>query len=134
MVYSSLFCYLLLAFVFSIRHWLARRMFAGGVQGLLAALLPMVCIACSLGCICEYHYLLQQSTEQLRSLGVMATTGELLQKTDSTEIPYGLPLAACYMGFFLFAEAAFVLMAIREYLQDLLQLDERELLRGGSLG
>jgi hypothetical protein len=129
-VYSSLFCYLLLAFVFSIRHWLARRMFSGGVQGFVVAVLPLVCILGSLGCICEYHNLLQQSTEQLRSLGLMESTSELLQKMDSTEIPYGLPLAACYMGFFLFAEAAFVLMAIREYLQDVLQLDERQLLRG----
>jgi hypothetical protein len=63
----------------------------------------------------------------------MATTQELLEKMDSTEIPYGLGLAACYMGFFLFAEAAFVLMAIREYLQDLLHLDERDLVRGVSV-
>ena len=41
----------------------------------------------------------------------------------------GLPLAACYMGFFLCAEAAFVLMAIREYLQDLLHLGDRELVQ-----
>jgi hypothetical protein len=130
MVYSSLFCYLLLAFVFSIRHWLARWMFCRGVRGLLAAILPLVCILGSLGCICEYHNLLQHSVEQLRSVGLMATTQELLEKMDSTEIPYGLPLAACYMGFFLFAEAAFVLMAIREYLQDLLHLSERALVRG----
>ncbi len=130
MVYSSLFCYLLVAFVFSIRHWLARRMFARGMRGSWVAVVPLVCILGSVGCICEYHNLLGQSTEQLRSLGLSATTGELLEKMDSTEIPYGLGLAACYMGFFLFAEAAFVLMAIREYLQDVLQLNERELLHG----
>ena len=133
MVYSSLFCYLLLAFVFSIRHWLARWMFCRGMRGFWAGILPLVCIFGSLGCICEYHNLLQHSVEQLRSLGLMATTQELLEKMDSTEIPYGLPLAACYMGFFLFAEAAFVLMAIREYLQDLLHLSERELVRGISV-
>ena len=133
MVYSSLFCYLLLAFVFSIRHWLARWMFCRGLRGFWAGILPLVCILGSLGCICEYHNLLQHSVEQLRSLGLMATTQELLEKMDSTEIPYGLPLAACYMGFFLFAEAAFVLMAIREYLQDLLHLSERELVRGISV-
>jgi hypothetical protein len=92
--------------------------------------LPLVCILGSLACICEYHNLLLQSVSQLRSLGLDATTSELLEKVDSTEIPFGLPLAACYMGFFLFAEAAFVLMAMREYLQDLLHLDERDLVRG----
>jgi hypothetical protein len=133
MVYSSLFCYLLLAFVFSIRHWLARLMFGRGMRAFWMAVVPLLCILGSLGCICEYHNLLQHSVEQLRSLGLMATTQELLEKMDSTEIPYGLGLAACYMGFFLFAEAAFVLMAIREYLQDLLHLDERDLVRGVSV-
>jgi hypothetical protein len=31
---------------------------------------------------------------------------------------------------FVFAESAFVLMAIREYLQDILRLDERDLIFG----
>lgn len=129
MVYSSLFCYLLLAFVFSIRHWLARRMFGRGFGQVVVAALPLAFILGSLGCICEYHNLLQQSTQQVRSLGVDATTSDLLEKMDATEIPLGLPLTACYMGFFLCAEAAFVLMALREYLQDLLHLDDRELVR-----
>ena len=58
------------------------------------------------------------------------TTTELLDKVDVTEIPYAIELAACYLGIFIFAELAFVLMAIREYLQDLLHLDEVALLRG----
>jgi hypothetical protein len=133
MVYSSLFCYLLLAFVFSIRHWLARRMFGRGVGRALVTVLPLALILGSLGCICEYHHLLQQSVEQVRSLGVDATTSDLLERMDATEIPLGLPLAACYMGFFLCAEGAFVLMAIREYLQDLLGLEDRELVRGRAV-
>jgi hypothetical protein len=132
-VYSSLFCYLLLAFVFSIRHWLARRMVGRGFGQIVVAVLPLALILGSLGCICEYHNLLQQSTELVRSLGVDATTSELLEKMDATEIPLGLPLAACYMGFFLCAEPAFVVMAIREYLQDLLHLDDRELVRRRSV-
>jgi hypothetical protein len=55
-----------------------------------------------------------------------------LDKVDATEIPYAVPLAACYLGIFIFAESAFVLMAIREYLQDLLQLDEIALLHGNA--
>ena len=129
MVYSSLFCYLLLAFVFSVRHWLARRMFGRGVGRGSVAVMPLVLIVGSLGCICEYHNLLQESVAQVRALGVDATTSDVLEKMDATEIPLGLPLAACYMGFFLCAEAAFVLMATREYLQDLLGLEDRELVR-----
>jgi len=63
-------------------------------------------------------------------LGLRATTDDLLNRMDPAEIPNALALAACYLGIFLFAEAAFVLMAIREYLQDVMHLDEMELLRG----
>ena len=131
-VYTSLFCFLLLAFVFSIRHRLAPRMFSGGVSGAVLAALPFVFMISTLACILTYHAILQQSILQLRNLGITASTNDLLNKMDSTEIPYGLELAACYLGVFLCAEAAFVLMAIREYLQDVLHLDERELLHGAK--
>ena len=68
-VYSSLFCFLLLAFVFSIRHRLAGPMFFRGWVGGLVAALPAVFIVLTLGCIVTYHGLLQQSIEQLRELG-----------------------------------------------------------------
>jgi hypothetical protein len=129
-VYASLFCFLLLAFVFSIRHRLAVPMFSKGKMGSFIAALPFLFIVLTLACIMSYHAVLQQSIEQLRGLGLRFTTADLLDKVDATEIPYAVPLAACYLGIFLFAESAFVLMAIREYLQDLLQLDEIALLHG----
>ena len=129
-VYASLFCFLLLAFVFSIRHRLAPRMFSRSFSGSLLAVLPLFFIAFTMACILAYHALLQQSLMQLRSLGLRATTDDLLNRMDPAEIPNALALAACYLGIFLFAEAAFVLMAIREYLQDVMHLDEMELLRG----
>lgn len=129
-VYASLFCFLLLAFVFSIRHRLAVPMFSKGKMSSFIAALPFLFIVLTLACIMTYHAVLQQSIEQLRGLGLRFTTADLLDKVDATEIPYAVPLAACYLGIFLFAESAFVLMAIREYLQDLLQLDEIALLHG----
>ena len=129
-VYASLFCFLLLAFVFSIRHRLAVPMFSKGKMGSFIAALPFLFIVLTLACIMSYHAVLQQSIEQLRGLGLRFTTADLLDKVDATEIPHAVPLAACYLGIFIFAESAFVLMAIREYLQDLLQLDEIALLHG----
>ena len=128
-VYASLFCFLLLAFVFSIRHRLAGPMFTKGRMGAVIAALPFVFILLTLACIVVYHALIQQSVGELRELGLRLTTHELLDKVDVTEIPHAVELAACYLGIFIFAEAAFVLMAIREYLQDLLHLDEGALLR-----
>jgi len=129
-VYASLFCFLLLAFVFSIRHRLAVPMFSKGKMSSFIAALPFILIVLTLASIMTYHAVLQQSVEQLRGLGLRFTTADLLDKVDATEIPYAVPLAACYLGIFIFAESAFVLMAIREYLQDLLQLDEIALLHG----
>ena len=74
--------------------------------------------------------LLGQSIEELRTLGIIASTSDLLAKVDANEIPHGLALCGFYLGIFLSAEAAFVLMAIREYLQDVLRINERELLQG----
>jgi hypothetical protein len=128
-VYASLFCFLLLAFVFSIRHRLAAPMFTRGRRGAVIAALPFVFIVLTLACIVMYHALIQQSIGDLRALGLRMTTTDLLDKVDVTEIPHAIELAACYLGIFIFAEAAFVLMAIREYLQDLLHLDEAALLR-----
>ena len=129
-VYASLFSFLVLAFVFSMRHRLAPRMFTRGAASMVLAALPFVFIVLTLGCILAYHATLFQSVAELRSLGIHATTNELLEKMDATEIPHALVLAASYLGIFVFAEAAFVLMAIREYLQDVLHLDERKLLHG----
>ena len=129
-VYASLFSFLLLAFVFSMRHRLAPHMFAKGWQSTALAALPAGLILAAAGCVFAYHACLLQSIEDLRGRGVTAATATILDATDMTEIPRSLLLAASYLGIFLFAEAAFVMMAIREYLQDLLRLDEHELLHG----
>lgn len=130
-VYASLFCFLLLAFVFSIRHRLAGPMFFRARAGGMVAALPAVFIILTLACIVTYHGLIQASIGELRGLGLgTAEMTDLLDEIDATQIPYAVELAACYLGIFIFAELAFVLMAIREYLQDLLKLDEVALLQG----
>lgn len=57
-VYASLFCFLLLAFVFSIRHRLARPMFFRGRMGAVVSALPAVFIVLTLACIVTYHALI----------------------------------------------------------------------------
>ncbi|HEY1986821.1 MAG TPA: hypothetical protein VGG85_15500 [Terracidiphilus sp.] len=131
-VYASLFCFLLLAFVFSIRHRLAVPVFSRGRLGAFIAALPFIFILLTLACILAYHGVLQQSIGELRELGLRNTTSDLLDKVDASEIPHALALAASYLGIFLFAESAFVLMAVREYLQDLMHLDETALLFGNA--
>lgn len=129
-VYSSLLCFLLLAFLFSIRHRLSVWMFAYRRQSWMLSVVPLVLILLTVGSICGYHIMLQRSLDQFRALGVAANSSEILAAADYSEIPFAAWLSVFYLGIFLFAEAAFVLMALREYLQDCLCLDEVALLKG----
>ena len=77
-VYASLFCFLLLAFVFSIRHRLAVPMFSKGKMSSFIAALPFLFIVLTLACIMTYHAVLQQSIEQLRGLGTSIHDGRFI--------------------------------------------------------
>jgi hypothetical protein len=133
-VYTSAFCFLLLGFAFYSRHSIAK--WALGTKGhptkhstiLLA--LPGALIVAGLSLVISYHSVLQFSIQDLRSLGVHASTAQILENTDYTEIPRFTLLCACYLGMFLSMEAAFILMALREYLQDILGLSEIDLIDG----
>lgn len=53
----------------------------------------------------------------------------ILNKTDQNSIPYDLPIIATYIAVFVAAETAFILMALKEYLQDLIGIEEIELIQ-----
>ena len=133
-VYTSLFCFLMLAYLFYIRHWLGRLMFSTRPDGHVVlrsflAFVPLALILSSLGLVALYHYFLTQSLQVFTQQGVMNRTTDILKSVDYREIPYSLQLTACYLGMFLTAESAFILMALREYLQDVLHLLDGSLLR-----
>jgi hypothetical protein len=52
----------------------------------------------------------------------------ILATAESPAIAYFPQLLGLYLGMFAFAEAAFALMAMREYLQDLLRLSDVSLI------
>ncbi|HEV2132818.1 MAG TPA: hypothetical protein VGR47_01020 [Terracidiphilus sp.] len=132
--YASLACFLVFAYIFYNRHSLARSMFhkEGGHMSPRAwiSVLPAVFVACSIASAISYHAVLGASLETLSLAGAHVSTSMLLAKIDYREIPAGQTLIALYLGMFVFAESAFVLMALREYLQDILGLDERNLITG----
>src|SRR5271167_3599042 len=132
--YTSLVCFLMLAYLFYIRHWLGRLMFYTRPDGHVVlrsflAFVPLVLILSSLGLVALYHYYLMQSLQVFTQQGVMNSTTDILKSVDYREIPYSLQLTACYLGMFLTAESAFILMALREYLQDVLKISDASLLR-----
>jgi hypothetical protein len=191
-VYTSLFCFLLLGFVFYLRHSLARTMFPDfffrwrevttilpwwslsaswrRVQILLVNALPLLFIASSLVLVFQYNDVLNSQVNRVRSCNqqlrwhgpdrVVRNLSEgtcspvesnqasetqrapafsedqypltfkgILANTDLNEIPYGSRLMILYVGIFLTAETAFILMAIKEYLQDLVGLTDVDLIK-----
>jgi len=139
-VYASMSCFLLLGFIFYSRHTLARWMFhpAGKRKwslGVFIDLLPLFMVVACGCCIVAYHWLLQSSIQEamadwVRRGAAIGSTEDVLRQTDYMDIPYSIGLVVCYLGIFLSAEAAFVLMAIKEYLQDLMGLTEAQLVAG----
>ena len=132
--YTSMFCFLMLAYFFYIRHWLGRLMFYTKGDGdvalrRLVSLVPLLLILASLGLVFLYHHYLVDSLIVFSEIGVIKPTTDLLQTTDYREIPDSLQLTVCYLGMFLTAEAAFILMAVREYLQDVLHIQDVSLIR-----
>jgi hypothetical protein len=179
-IYTSLFCFLLLGFIFYSRHALARLMFpeffgfartkVGAsaftfiyplfrrVTRFIVTILPALLILASLSCVYLYHSELDESLA--RCLGVrgssmaqnssmpsvkdkasgldeqrvkeLKTSAEVLKQLESWQIPLGHRLMLLYLGIFIFAESAFIVMALKEYLQDLVKLSELELITGYS--
>ncbi len=127
-VYSSLLCFLLVAFMFSIRHRLAHHMFSADRFSQIVTLLPGLFIVSTVACIIGYHEVLNDSLSTLRRSGVISPTDQILRITDASEIPNSTLLSVYYLGIFVSAECAFVLMALKEYLQDAMKLKELDLL------
>lgn len=141
-VYTPLFCFLALGFIFYSRHKLARIMFpeyfseTGVVmtrttklsRGLIRTL-PVFLIGLSMLSVVLYHGLLNQE------VGVLMYQEHLgfntaLEIAAPSQIHDSALLVLLYLSIFLTAEGAFVLMAIKEYLQDLVGLTEMDLIKG----
>ncbi len=97
--------------------------------GPFSLFVPFLLILASLSLVALYHHYLFDSLTQFSERGVMAATTDVLKSADYRDIPDSLQLTMCYLGMFLTAEAAFILMALREYLQDVLKIQDASLIR-----
>jgi len=129
-VFTSLFCFLMLSYLFYIRHSLAKLMFYGQEKGRpwLCNLIVALPLLLTIGCFCLvvlYFHVMDSSLSVLcLEQGVSNGTSDILRITDIREIPYGLELIVLYVAMFVTAETAFTLMALREYLQDAFKIDD----------
>jgi hypothetical protein len=146
--YTSLFCFLVLGFVFYGRHQLARYLFESGFSAWkdrvwwhLLAWLPLLLTAACFLFVILYHNTLDDSLQILQSAPAEERVAHgddaLLLLTPLRDIPRRWALLLTYVGMFVSAEAAFVIMAMKEYLQDLLGLSDKALIdfdRGPETG
>lgn len=131
-VYTPMFCFLLLAFVFYIRHGLARLMFPSNrpnaalvvLRGLVRAL-PLLLMGLCIGVILYYHTNLADAQAVASRKGA---SGDALSEWITPHQQAVLMVE--YILIFLTAEGAFVLMAIREYIQDLLGFTDQDVILG----
>ena|SRR5215831_1829714 len=152
LTYTSLFCFLALGFIFSIRHGLARWIFpapeaasmfpaddrdaleeekrrAAAIgrrnsrRAVLVGLTPLLLIILAALFMLAYQTALDDTVALLSDPQLKATRKDILAATYNN-VPNGSWLMFFYIGMFVFAEAAFIFMAIREYIQDLLHLTD----------
>lgn len=98
----------------------------------IVAWLPVLLILGSLVCVFGYHAALDTTIGKLRVLETYSglSQDQILTNAATDNLDNGATLALIYLGIFVCAEAAFILMALREYLQDLVGLSEAQLIQG----
>jgi len=114
----------------------------------LMGISPLICIVIALLFVFLYQLVLTFTLDNILKNSLVNDTafaqafgaGTIRPKTLDTQFILehyqisssykGVYLLVCYLGIFLFAELAFILMAIKEFLQDVLGLDEKFLIEG----
>lgn len=142
--YCSMFCFLVVAFVFYRRHRLGayllpelREKGTRIVGRLMVSWLPLILVLLTAASIILYHGILYVSLEE-QSFPDNYSFADMLAKGNIRGIDMPLVVLAVffasYFGIFVFSTLAFSLMAVREYMQTELGLSELDLvLRYGDL-
>lgn len=125
----------------------------------LLPFVPLALIGATIACIIVYHATLASAVHSLKlqfvdvapkyvdtkapleleKFSVMPdnkvtfTPEFLLEHLDADKVPNAIVLMLSYIGIFLFAESAFTIMALKEYLQDLLHQDDLTLIRNREI-
>src|SRR5262245_48847851 len=131
--YASVFCFLLLGLLFYARHFLGRIIFSipetrtERLCEVLVSYFPLLLLVASFASALWYFELLRSSLSLALESGGRSDE-ELLHSLPLTKVPQAPQLLATYLATFMAAEGAFVVMAIKEYIQDVLGLDDSHIL------
>ena len=134
--YTSMFCFLIVALIFYRRHrlgsyldpetWDKKSRLIGRF---MISWLPFVLIIITLCSIAVYHITLNTAVN-ISNPGALKMS-EVLKTASTRALPNWMQglLMLSYFGIFLASTAAFALMAVREYMQDVLRLNEMDLVK-----
>jgi hypothetical protein len=140
---SGILGFLMLAWLFYVRRTIALGSLIRGFRFLIN-ITPFLLIVCTLASFIGYFQILGKSTdaalklvqedpakyvEQDKSLK-LKTANDVLKHWDDRPIPSSPWLQLVYLGIFLSAESAFVMMALREYINDTRRVSELEWMFG----
>jgi len=140
---SGILGFLLLAWLFYVRRTIALGSLIRGFRFLIN-MIPFLLIVGTVASFIGYFQLLGVSTgtaltladknqwtyaEKDKSVG-FKTESDVLKHWDDRPVPYSASLQLLYLAIFLAAECAFVLMALREYINDTRRVSELEWMFG----
>jgi hypothetical protein len=126
--------FLLLAWIFYVRRTIALGSITHGFRWIFN-LLPLVLILGSVGCYIGYASTLETSLELLSKANPTLTRAQALGSLgQDAVIPDSVELQLLYLGMFLCAEGAFVMMALRDYCNDVRHISEYDWMFGTQDG
>ena len=126
--------FLLLAWIFYVRRTIALGSITPGYRWIYN-LSPLVLILGSIGCYIGYANTLETSLQLLLKGNSSITRTQALGSSSlDTVIPHSVELQLLYLGMFLCAEGAFVMMALRDYCNDVRHVSEYEWMFGAQDG
>jgi hypothetical protein len=126
--------FLLLAWLFYVRRTIALGSITRGYRSIFN-FLPLALILGSIGCYVAYASTLDASVSSIQHDNPTQTRSQVLETwTANHAAPHMLKLQLLYLSMFLAAEAAFVMMAMREYAIDVRGITEREWMYGEQDG
>ena len=135
--------FLTLAWLFHVRTTIALGSLTRGYRFLIN-ITPFLLIVGTLAFFIGYFQILGKSTDDALELAqenpgkyieydktsTFKTGSDVLKQWDDRPVPYGISLQLLYLGIFPSAECAFVMMALREYINDTRRVSELEWMFG----
>lgn len=126
--------FLLLAWIFYVRRTIALGSITHGFRWIFN-LLPLALIFGSVGCYIAYANALETSLGAVSRMNPTITRAQALgNASQDMAIPAAVELQLLYLGMFLCAEGAFVMMALRDYCNDVRHISEFDWMFGSQDG